>query len=102
MDPDGACVVIWSSLIVDALAGGVATTGVKVQLAAPGSPEQERFTASEKPFCEVTVKSTVLKSPGLSDNVEGFAVTVKPGTSLVASATTEALAEDAANAVFPW
>ena len=95
-------VVICTALIVDPFAAGVTTTGLKLQLEAPGRPEHDRFTSSEKPFCEVTVRFTEPYWPGVSVSEDGLAVTVKPGTPLAASAETSVLAADSANAVSPW
>src|SRR5579859_6395444 len=74
--PDRAVVVICSELFAVAFAAGVATTGVKLQFDAPGSPEHDRLTASEKPFCEVMVSCTVPYCPAVSVTDEGLAVTV--------------------------
>ena len=82
------------------LAGGVTTTGLKLQAEARGIPEHDRFTCSEKPFCEVTVRFTAPNWPGASDNDDGLAVTVNPGSPL-SSAETPALAADPANAATP-
>ncbi len=89
------------ALMLEPFAGGVITTGLKSQVDAPGNPEQDRFTWSVKPFCEVTVRFTVPNWPGVSDSDEGLAVTVNPGR-LLASAETVVLAADPAKAALPW
>ena len=78
LTPDVAMVVICSALLLDPFGGGAITTGLNVQVAAPGSPEHDRFTWSEKPFCEVTVRFTVPNCPGVSVSDDGLAVTVNP------------------------
>src|ERR1700683_4042690 len=99
--PETAVVVICIALMLDPFAGGVTTTGLKLQLDARGIPEHDRFTCSAKPFCEVTVRFTVPNWPGVSDNDDGAAVTVNPGRPLVASAETSVLANDPENAASP-
>jgi hypothetical protein len=96
-------VVICSAPLLDPFGGGAITTGLKVQVAAPGKPEHDRFTSSEKPFCEVTVRFTVPNCPGVSVSDDGLAVTVNPASVLLApSAETSVLAIDPANAASTW